>query len=186
MLDGSYGLGVICEDNPGELIAARKDSPLILGVGEGENYIASDVPAILEYTRNVYFLEDHDIAVVKENSIEIYDEYNLPVERDVFKVEWDAVSAEKGGYKHFMIKEIHEEPKALRDTLSPRLKGTQINLDEIKIDEEMIRNISRVIIVACGTAYHAGVVAKYAFEEMLRLPVEIDIASEYKYRTNSW
>jgi len=182
-LEGSYALAVISKNHPDELIAVRKDSPLILGIGEGENFIASDIPAILAYTRNVYLLEDDEVARVRKDGIDIYDKYGIPVMREIFKVDWDVEAAEKGGYKHFMIKEIHEEPKALRDTLSPRItEENEVNLKDLEISNRRIKNIDRIVIVACGTAYHAGLIAKYAFEEKLRIPVEIDIASEYRYR----
>lgn len=180
-LEGSYAICVTAKRHPNMLVAARKDSPLVLGIGEDENFVASDIPAILARTRNVYLLEDKEIVVVKNDSIEIFDEYGMNVERDVFKVEWDVESAEKGGYKHFMIKEIFEEPTALKETLSPRLKDGKVELD-IDIPEEQIKNVRRIIIVACGTAYHAGLVGKYAIEKTLGIPVEVDIASEYRYR----
>lgn len=181
LLEGSYAICVTAKRHPNMLVAARKDSPLVLGIGEDENFVASDIPAILARTRNVYLLEDKEIAVVKNDSIEIFDEYGMNVERDVFKVEWDVESAEKGGYKHFMIKEIFEEPTALKETLSPRLKDGKVELD-IDIAEEQIKGVRRIIIVACGTAYHAGLVGKYAIEKTLGIPVEVDIASEYRYR----
>ncbi|MEX1377825.1 MAG: glutamine--fructose-6-phosphate transaminase (isomerizing) [Eubacteriales bacterium] len=182
-LEGSYALAVIARNHPDELIAVRKDSPLIIGIGEGENFIASDIPAVLAYTRNIYLLEDDEVARVKRDGVDIYDKYGIPVMREIFKVDWDVESAEKGGYKHFMIKEIHEEPKSLRDTLSPRLTAeNQIDLKNLEISNRQVKNIQRIVIVACGTAYHAGLIAKYVFEEKLRIPVEVDIASEYRYR----
>jgi len=181
-LEGSYALAIVSAKHPGEIIAARKDSPLVLGIGEGENFIASDIPAILAYTRNIYFMEDREVARVTRDSIDIFDEYGLAVSRDVYHVEWDVESAEKGGYPHFMLKEIHEEPKALRDTLSPRLKEGRIQLPELGLDEMAAKALSRITIVACGTAYHAGLVGKYAIEKTLGIPVEVDIASEYRYR----
>ena len=182
-VEGSYALAVISSRHPGELIAARKDSPLILGAGEGENFIASDIPAILAYTRDVYLLEDREVARVTASSIEIYDAYDLPVKREVFHVNWDVAAAEKGGYPHFMLKEIHEEPKALRDTLSPRLRDDDtVDLTEAGFTEDLALGIRRVIMVACGTAYHAALVGKFAFERMLRLSVEVDMASEFRYR----
>ncbi|MCK5128378.1 MAG: glutamine--fructose-6-phosphate transaminase (isomerizing) [Clostridiales bacterium] len=180
-LEGSYALAITSIKHPDILIAARKDSPLIVGIGEGENFIASDIPAILNRTRKVYLIEDKEIAILEKDTISIFDEYGVTVQKDVFEVDWDVESAEKGGYKHFMIKEILEEPKALRDTLSPRLKDGKVDLD-IDIDEELIKNVRRIIIVACGTAYHAGIVGKYAIEKTLGIPVEVDIASEYRYR----
>ena len=182
-LEGSYALAVISKNDPDELIAVRKDSPLIIGLGEGENYIASDIPAILAYTRNIYLLNDDEVARVRKDGVEVYDKYGIPVLHEVFKVDWDVEAAEKGGYKHFMIKEIHEEPKALRDTLSPRInEDNEIDIKDLDISPRKIKNIEKIVIVACGTAYHAGLVAKYVFEEKLRLPVEVDIASEYRYR----
>ncbi len=182
-VQGSYAIAVTSAKHPGELIAARKDSPLILGLGDGENFIASDIPAILSYTREIYLLEDREVARVTDHSIEIWDEYGAPVNREIFHVNWDVSAAEKGGYNHFMLKEIHEEPKALRDTLSPRMKeGGMIDLAETGLADEVVKSLRRVVIVACGTAYHAGVVGKYAFERLLGLPVEVDMASEFRYR----
>jgi len=182
-LEGSYALAVVSEHHPDELIAVRKDSPLIIGLGEGENFIASDIPAILAYTRNVYLLNDDEVARVRTDGVDVYDKYGIPVQHDIFKVDWDVEAAEKGGYQHFMIKEIHEEPKALRDTLSPRLtEDNQVNLKDLDIPTRKIKNFEKIGIVACGTAYHAGLVAKYAFEEKLRISVDVDIASEFRYR----
>ena len=183
-VEGSYAVAVTSSRHPGELIAARKDSPLILGIGEGENYIASDIPAILAYTRDIYLLEDREVARVSANAIEIFDAYGKKVKREVFHVDWDVAAAEKGGYPHFMLKEIHEEPKALRDTLSPRLTAQNtVDLAETGFTDEAARAINRVVMVACGTAYHACLVGKYAFEQMLHLPVEVDMASEFRYRS---
>lgn len=182
-LEGSYALAVISKNHPDELIAVRKDSPLIIGLGEGENFIASDIPAILAYTRNVYLLNDDEVARVRTDGVDVFDKYGIAVSHDIFKVDWDVEAAEKGGYQHFMIKEIHEEPKALRDTLSPRLTAdNQVNLKDLDIPVRKIKNFEKIAIIACGTAYHAGLVAKYAFEEKLRIPVEVDIASEFRYR----
>jgi glucosamine--fructose-6-phosphate aminotransferase (isomerizing) len=183
-VQGSYAIAVVSSRHPGELIAARKDSPLILGKGRGENFIASDIPAILAHTREIYLLEDRETARITAGGIEIFDEYGSPVRREIFHVHWDVSAAEKGGYPHFMLKEIHEEPKALRDTLSPRFKDemTTIDLSEAGLSEDAIRAFRRVVVVACGTAYHAGMVSKYAFERMLGLPVEVDMASEFRYR----
>jgi glucosamine--fructose-6-phosphate aminotransferase (isomerizing) len=183
-VQGSYAIAVVSSKHPGELIAARKDSPLILGIGKGENFIASDIPAVLSHTREIYLLEDKETARVTADGIEIFDEYNVPVKRGVFHVNWDVAAAEKGGYQHFMLKEIHEEPKALRDTLSPRIKDEldHIDLSETGLTDEDMKAIRRVVIVACGTAYHAGVVGKYTFEKLLGIPVEVDLASEFRYR----
>lgn len=183
-LEGSYALAVICENNPDQIIAVRKDSPLIIGSGNGENMIASDVPAILEYTREVYYLDDREIAVLYRDRVEFFSENGEPVKKKRCHIEWDVAAAEKGGYEHFMLKEIHEQPKALTDTLRARIKtykSRMIHLEEIGFDASWAE-ASRVVITACGTAWHAGVVGKYAFEQFARIPVDVDIASEYRYR----
>ncbi|NLT97285.1 MAG: glutamine--fructose-6-phosphate transaminase (isomerizing) [Christensenellaceae bacterium] len=181
-LEGSYALGVVCEKNPDTIIAARKDSPLVVGLGNGENLIASDIPALLEYTRDVIFLNDREVAVVTRDSVELYDQYGQPVERESYHVSWDVSQAEKGGYEHFMIKEIHEEPRAMADTFFPRYKDGIIDLSEIGIDEQLVRSIDKVGIIACGTAFHAGMVGKYIIEDLARIPVEVEVASEFRYR----
>jgi len=181
-LEGSYALGVVCEKNPDTIVAARKDSPLVVGIGKGENLIASDIPALLEYTRDVVFLNDREIAVLTKDSVKLYDEYGRQVERDSYHVDWDVSQAEKGGYEHFMIKEIHEEPRAMADTFFPRYKNGIIDLSEIGIDEALVKSIHKVGIIACGTAFHAGMVGKYIIEDLARIPVEVDIASEFRYR----
>jgi len=183
-IEGSYALGVVCKDHPDELVAVRKDSPLVIGLGNGENFIASDIPAILEHTRDIFLLEDKEVAVIKKDSITVYNEDGEQVSKEVFHVNWDVSAAEKAGYEHFMIKEIHEEPKALRDTLSPRLgeDHESIDLKELAISPETARKLNKITIVACGTASHAGHVGKYVIERMARIPVEVDIASEFRYR----
>jgi glucosamine--fructose-6-phosphate aminotransferase (isomerizing) len=183
-LDGSYALGVICRSNPEELIAARKDSPLVIGLGDGENYIASDIPAILAHTRNFYLLEDKEIAVVRRDNMDLCNEEGEPVEKEPFHIDWDVAAAEKGGYEHFMIKEIHEQPQGLKATLYPRLTEDQraLNLNEAGLDEAYVKKIGKVYIIACGTAYHAGVVGKNLIEHLAGIPVETDIASEFRYR----
>ncbi|MGI5918339.1 MAG: glutamine--fructose-6-phosphate transaminase (isomerizing) [Christensenellales bacterium] len=181
-LEGSYALGVVCEKNPDTIIAARKDSPLVVGIGSGENLIASDIPALLEYTRDVIFLNDREVAVVTRGSVALYDQYGQPVERESYHVSWDVSQAEKGGYEHFMIKEIHEEPRAMADTFFPRYKDGIIDLSEIGIDEHLVRSIDKVGIIACGTAFHAGMVGKYIIEDLARIPVEVEVASEFRYR----
>jgi glucosamine--fructose-6-phosphate aminotransferase (isomerizing) len=182
-LDGSYALGIICGNNPDQIIAVRKESPLVVGTGKGENLIASDVPALLEYTRDVYYLDDREIAVLYRDRIEFYNEEGERRLKESHHVEWDAAAAEKSGYEHFMIKEIHEQPKALRDTLRVRIKtgDTNINLEEIGFDASWAK-VERIVIAACGTAWHAGVIGKYAFEKFARVHTEAEIASEYRYR----
>ena len=182
-LEGSYALGVISEKHPDMLVAARKDSPLVVGIGEGENLIASDIPALLEYTRNVYFLEDKEIVVLDKDAVTIYDEYGQEQQREPFHVDWDITRAEKGGYEHFMIKEIHEEPAVMTDTFFPRYRDGIIDLSEIGIDRKTVENTKKINIIACGTAYHAGMVGKYVIEKLARIPVEVEVASEFRYRT---
>lgn len=181
-LEGSYALGVICADNEDEFVAARKDSPLIVGLGKGENFIASDIPAILEYTRDIYILEDKEIALLTKDSVKVFNSLGMPVDKKIYHVEWDVTAAEKSGYEHFMMKEMCEEPKVLRDTINPRIKDGRIVLDNISITAEDLENIEKIYIVACGTAYHAGVVGKYVIEKLARIPVEVDLASEFRYR----
>jgi len=183
-IEGSYALGVVCSHEPDKMVAVRKDSPLIVGLGEGENFIASDIPAILAYTRDVYLLNDKEIVVLTKDKVEIMTKEGLPVNKEIFHVTWDAEAAEKGGYEHFMIKEIHEQPKAIRDTLTRRIvaDSDDIVLDDIKLTAEDLKNIDKIYIVACGTAYHAGLVGKYVIEKLARIPVEVDIASEFRYR----
>lgn len=182
MMKGSYALGVICEEEPDKLLAVRKDSPLVVGYGNGENFIASDVPAILEYTKSVYFLHDNEIAVITRDKVEIFDEYGKRLHRTPDTVDWDASQAEKGGYPHFMIKEISEQPKALYDTLMSLLDGDKINLSKTGVSDQMLADANKIFFVACGTASHAGHVGKYAVENLARVSVEVDIASEFRYR----
>lgn len=182
-MEGAYAIGVISKRNPDKLVAVRKDSPLVVGVGDGENFIASDIPALLKYTRKVYFLEDGEMVILDEDSVQILNEFGDEVKKEIFEVTWDVESAEKGGYEHFMIKEIHEQPKAIKDTLSPRLgENNEIELDNIKLSKEDLEKINKVVIVACGTAYHAGLVGRYAIEKFAKIPVETDVASEFRYR----
>jgi glucosamine--fructose-6-phosphate aminotransferase (isomerizing) len=183
-IEGSYALGILCADEPDRIIAVRRESPLVVGAGKNENLIASDVPALLEHTRDVYYLEDQEIAVLYRDRIEFFNEDGQPIQKKISHVEWDAAAAEKSGFEHFMLKEIHEQPKALTDTLRARLGAAtdrSINLAEIGFDASWAR-AGRVVISACGTAWHAGVIGKYAFEHFARVPVDVDIASEFRYR----
>ncbi len=181
-LEGSYALGVISKDNPDEIIAVRKESPLIIGLGENENYIASDVTAILAKTRKIYRLENNEIAIIKRDGVKVVDTDKEEIAKEVEIVNWDISAAEKGGYEHFMFKEIMEQPKAIRDTVAPRIKDGRVVLDEIKLTDEQLKGFNKINILACGSAYHVGVVAKYVFEKVLRKPVEVDLASEFRYR----
>ena len=181
-VDGSYALGIIFADQPQYVYAVRKDSPLIVGKGQDGNLIASDVPAVLKYTRDVCFIENQEIARLSEQEIDFFNVDGDPIEKEYKTIEWDVNAAEKGGYEHFMLKEMYEQPKTVRDTLSPRLKDNQIEIEELGLTDEEIRAISRIRIVACGSAYHTGVTAKYVYEGMARIPVEVDLASEFRYR----
>lgn len=180
MLEGSYALGVVCSEEPDALFCARNDSPLVVGSRKGECFIASDIPALLSYTRDVIFLRDKEIARLDPEGIRVYDAYGTPSDHEPFHVDWDIGSAEKGGYAHYMLKEIHEQPEALQKTFAPR-KSTGDD-SWLPVSPVQARNLAKITIVACGTAYHAGVVGKYAIERLARLPVEAEIASEYRYR----
>ena len=183
-VSGSYALAVASENEPEVLVAARHQSPLVLGLGEGEGFIASDVPAILSYTRNVVFLEDGDLAEVRRDGVRLVRGNGEPVERSAKRIDWSAAQAEKGGYKHFMLKEIHEQPRAVTDTLRGRVDLAQgrVVLDELPFTPEDIASFSRILILACGTSWHAGLVGKFWFEQFCRVTVEVDWASEYRYR----
>ena len=180
-IEGSYALGIICADYPNALIAARKDSPLILGFGEDGNYLASDVTAIIKHTRDVAYMDDGEIAVLTADSIDVFDDELVPVEKEHHQVDWDVSAAEKGGYPHFMFKEIMEQPEAIRKTISPRLRDGRVVLDEFQMTAEEVRDISRIFIIACGSSYHVGMVSKYNWERLLRRPVEVCLASEFRY-----
>lgn len=181
-VNGSYAIGVVSLKEPDKLVAARKDSPLIIGLGQGENFIASDIPAILNYTRDIYLVEDEEVVVLTREQATILNKKNETVNRSVFRVEWDAEAAEKGGFEHFMLKEIHEQPEAFKKTLSGRIQNGKVRLDELKFTREQVEQWKKVFIVACGTAYHSGLIGKPLIEEFLRIPVEVDIASEFRYR----
>ncbi|HCQ88896.1 MULTISPECIES: glutamine--fructose-6-phosphate transaminase (isomerizing) [unclassified Clostridium] len=182
-MEGSYAIGVVTTHEPDKIVAVRKDSPLIVGLGKDETFIASDIPAVLNQTRDIYLLEDKEFVVITKDGVKIINEDEEVVNKEVYHVTWDADAAEKGGYEHFMIKEIHEQPKAIKDTMTSRIVlGQPIKLDDIHITKEQINKLNKIYIVACGTAYHAGVVGKYVIEKLARTPVELDIASEFKYR----
>lgn len=179
---GSYALGILCKDYPDTLLAVRKDSPMIIGLGEHENYIASDIPAVLDHTRNYYLLNDNEIAIIKADSVELLDLDRNPIHHDVYTVDYDISAAEKGGYDYFMMKEIKEQPNALRTCIGSRIQNGKIQLDKLRLTEEQIKHMGRIHIVACGSAWHAAMVGKYVIEELTRIPVEVDLASEFRYR----
>lgn len=183
-VEGSYSLVFMSKRHPDQLICAKQDNPLVVGLGEGENFIASDIPAIISRTRKTYILNDGEVAIVKRDSVEITDRFGNPVDKKIFRVNWNAEAAEKGGYEHFMLKEINEQPKAVRDTMSKRVSkdGSRITLDELNWSKELLDGIDKVYIVACGTAYHAGLVGKFYIEKLARILVEVDLASEFRYR----
>ncbi len=183
-IEGAYALGILCRDYPDTLIAARKNCPLVIGKGEGENFIASDIPAILHHTRNVYFLDDNEIAVIKADSIKIFDNNKNEVKKEIYEVKWDIDAAEKGGYEHFMIKEINEQPKIIQELVQRRIpeESSSIDMSGIKLTKADIEDLSRIYIVACGTAYHAGLIGKNLIEKLTRIPVIADVASEFRYR----
>ena len=181
-VQGSYALGVLFKDYPDKMYAVRKDSPLIVGQSEQGNFIASDVPAILKYTREVYFIENREICELSREGIVFYNEDLETISKETKTVEWDIEAAEKGGYEHFMLKEIYEQPKAVLDTISPRIKNDKIVIDELELSEEEIQKLKRIYIIGCGSAYHVGVTSKYVIEKLTRIPVEVDLASEFRYR----
>ncbi|MBR7131930.1 MAG: glutamine--fructose-6-phosphate transaminase (isomerizing) [Clostridia bacterium] len=181
-LEGSYALGIICTDFPDTLVAAKHFSPLIIGLGEDANIIASDVTAIVSHTKKVLYIEDGETALITPNSVTVYSADGTALERTPSVVGWDVAAAEKGGYEHFMMKEIHEQPDAVSQTVESRIRGREIVFEDIKLNGESLKNINRISIIACGSAYHAGMVGKYVLEETLRIPTEVDLASEFRYR----
>ena len=181
-MEGSYALGILFRDYPDEVYAVRKDSPLIVGTSKSGNLIASDVPAVLKYTRDVYFLENEEIVKLTRDGLHFYNIDEEELEKEATHIDWDMNAAEKGGYEHFMLKEMHEQPKAVKDTLTPRIKNGDVVIEELGMTDEEIRAIRKIFIVACGSAYHTGVTAKYVFEKLARIPVEVDLASEFRYR----
>ena len=181
-IEGSYALGIIKKDHPDEIIAVKKDSPLSVGLSEDGNYIASDIPAVLKHTRKIYILEDGEIVKLTRDNVTVYNQDLDIIEKEVTEIQWDVSAAEKGGYQHFMMKEIHEQPKAVRDTIFPRIKEDEVFIHELRMTDEQIKDLKKVFIIACGSAYHAGVTGKYVIEELSRIPVEVDLASEFRYR----
>lgn len=180
-IEGAYALGIVCADEPDKLVAVRKDSPLILGYGNGFQMLASDVTAVIKYTREVCYLDDGDVAVLTPDRIQVYDVLGQPEEKERSHVDWEISAAEKGGYEHFMFKEIMEEPKAIRDTISPRIREGRVVLDDLTITREDLERMDRFYIIACGSSYHVGMAAKYILERLLRIPVEVTLASEFRY-----
>lgn len=178
---GAYALGILCSDYPGQMIAARKDAPLLIGYGDGCNFIASDVTALLSYTRSVTYMEDDEVAVITPDEVIVFDRERMPLEKERHLVEWDVASAEKGGYAHFMLKEIMEQPEAVRKTIESRIKNGAIDFEELAGDVLPIEKISKIYLVACGSAYHVGMIGKYTLEKLLKIPVESCIASEFRY-----
>lgn len=182
-MEGAYAIAAVCAAEPDKIVAVRKDSPLVVGLGQGENFLASDIPALLKYTRDVYLIENDEFVLLTADSVKIFNELRQEVKRDIYKVTWDMASAEKEGYEHFTLKEIHEQPKGVRDTISRRIDSEgNIFLEGISLTKEDLENFNRVYIVACGTAYHAGLVGRYAIQKFAKIPVECDIASEFRYR----
>lgn len=179
---GSYALAMMFEEYPNEIYVARKDSPMIIGVADGNCYIASDVPAILKYTRNVYYIGNMELGRLADGKATFYNLDGDEIQKELVEIKWDAEAAEKGGYEHFMMKEIHEQPKAILDTMNSKMKDGRIDLSDVGLSEDDIRNISQVIIVACGSAYHTGVVTQYVMEDLARIPVRVELASEFRYR----
>ena len=180
-IEGAYALGMLCADCPDRIIAARKDAPLLLGFGKGENFLASDVTALVQYTRDVVYMEDGEVAVLTREGIEVYDALEQKVEKKHFTIDWEVSAAEKGGYQHFMLKEIMEQPEALRRAISPRIKDGRVIFDDLKLPVEKMREFTRIFIVACGSSYHVGMIGKYNLEHLLRRNVEVVLASEFRY-----
>ena len=180
-VDGAYALGIICADYPDRLVAARKDAPLLLGYGQGENFLASDVTALLRHTRDVVYMDDGELAIITAEGIRIYDERRRPIHKEHHHIDWDVDAAEKGGYDHFMLKEIYEQPAAVRRAITGRIRDGRVVLSDLTMTDGDIRDIGRICIVACGSSYHVGMVGKYTLERLLRRPVEVSLASEFRY-----
>ena len=180
-IQGAYALGIVCADEPDKLVAVRKDSPLILGLGQGFTMLASDVTALIRYTREVCYLDDGEMAVLTPDGVKVYNSLVQPVEKETSHVDWEISAAEKGRYEHFMYKEIMDQPKAIRDTISPRLRDGKVVLDDVTITKEELEDLDRLYVIACGSSYHVGMAAKYILERLLRIPVEVTQASEFRY-----
>ena len=179
---GSFAIEAIAKDNPEKMIVVRKDSPLVIGIGDGEFFIASDIPAILSYTKEFYLLNDYEFVELENGKAKIYDKDLNEIKKEITKIEWDSSSAEKDGYEHFMLKEIYEQPVSIRETIGARLNNSKVEFDELKFTKEYLESLNKIYIVACGTAMHAGLATKKTFEELCQIPVEVDIASEFRYR----
>ena len=181
-VEGSYALGIMFADCPDQIFAARKDSPLIVGENQEGCFIASDVPAILKYTRKVYYIDNHEVVRLRDDHMHFYTVDEEEIEKEAVTIDWDANAAEKAGYEHFMLKEMYEQPKTISDTLTPRVKGKEVVIEELNMTDDELREIKKLHIVACGSAYHAGMTGKYVLEGLARIPVEVDLASEFRYR----
>ncbi len=181
-LEGSYALGIICDDKPGELLAMKKDSPLIIGLGKNENFIASDITAVINRTRDIIRLDDNEVALLTSSNVGVYDKDKRLLSKQVSCIDWDIASVEKSGYEHFMLKEIMEQPKVIRDTIKSKIENGEVFFENISLEKEYIKRLSKICIVACGSAYHVGCIAKYIFEKILRIPVEVEVASEFRYK----
>jgi len=180
-IEGSYALGIMCADEPDRIIAARKDNPLIMAQSDIGSFLASDVTAILKYTRDVLYLDDGEVAVLTRDGISVFNAYRERIYKDPFRIEWEISAAEKGGYEHFMFKEMMEQPEVFRKTIAPRLQNGHVNMSELKLPPDYLKNVGKIYVIACGSAYHAGVVAKYNIEKLVRIPVEAVLASEFRY-----
>ena len=182
-VDGAYALEIICADEPDKIICTKKENPLVIGLGKGENFVASDIPAIINYTRDTYILSDGELAIVTRDNVSVFDREGNAIDKEVFHVSWNAEAAEKGGYEHFMLKEIHDQPKAVRDTFGTHISedGKTVHFDELNWTADDVAAFNKILIVACGTAYHAGLVTKQYIENLARIPVSVEIASEYRY-----
>ena len=182
-VDGAYALEIICADEPDKIICTKKENPLVIGLGKGENFVASDIPAIINYTRDTYILSDGELAIVTRDAVSVFDREGNPVDKEVFHVNWNAEAAEKGGYEHFMLKEIHDQPKAVRDTFGTHISedGKTVHFEELNWTADDVAAFNKILIVACGTAYHAGLVTKQYIESLARISVNVEIASEYRY-----